>query len=165
MRDSAEFVTFYQATGPRIVGQVYLMVGDRAEAEDAVAEAYARAWQRWGAVSGYADPAAWVRTVAYRIAVSSWRRAIRRRRAHDQARHPLTVPAPGPDNAALLDALRQLPATQRQAIVLHHLAGLTVAEIASETGSSDSAVKARLVRGRAALAALLGDDKENTHAR
>lgn len=164
MRDCTEFADFYAATGPRIMGQVYLMVGDRGEAEDAVAEAYARAWQRWDVVSGYADPAAWVRTVAYRTAVSSWRRAMRRRRAHDQARGVLTVPGPGPDNAALLDALGQLPAAQRQAIVLHHLAGLSVAEIASETGSSDSAVKARLARGRAVLAALLDDTKENTRA-
>jgi RNA polymerase sigma-70 factor (ECF subfamily) len=166
MRDSTEFDAFYAATGARIVGQVYVMVGDRGEAEDAVAEAYARAWQRWGTVCGYADPAAWVRTVAYRIAVSSWRRALRRRRAHDQARPTVTVSTPGPDTVALLEALRQLPASQRQAIVLHHLVGLTVAEIAAETASSESAVKARLARGRAALAARLDDnDKENTHAR
>jgi len=116
-------------------------------------------------VSGYVDPAAWVRTVAYRIAVSSWRRAMRRRRAHDRVRPTLTLPAPEPDKVALLDALRQLPATQRRAIVLHYLAGLTVAEIAAETASSESAVKARLARGRASLANLLDDGKENTHAR
>jgi RNA polymerase sigma-70 factor (ECF subfamily) len=165
MRDSTEFDAFYLATGAHIMRQVYVMIGDRSETEDAVAEAYARAWQRWGTVSQYADPAAWVRTVAYRIAVSSWRRATRRRRAHDQARPTLTVPVPGPDTVALLDALRQLPATQRRAIVLHYLADLTVADIAAETGSSESAVKARLARGRAALAELLDDDKENTHAR
>jgi RNA polymerase sigma-70 factor (ECF subfamily) len=165
MRDGTEFDAFYTATGAHIMGQVYVMVGDRSEAEDAVAEAYARAWQRWGTVSGYVDPAAWVRTVAYRIAVSSWRRAMRRRRAHDRARPTQTVPAPGPDTVALLDALRQLSTTQRRAIVLHYLVGLSVAEIATETASSESAVKARLARGRAALADLLDDGKENTHAR
>ncbi len=165
MRDSTEFDAFYAATGARIMGQVYLMIGERCETEDAVAEAYARAWQRWNIISEYDDPAAWVRVVAYRIAVSSWRRAVRRRRAHDQARPALTVPAPEPDNLALLDALRKLPAPQRRAIVLHHLAGLTVAEIAAETDSTLSAVKARLARGRAALAALLDDDKENARAR
>ena len=46
MRDSSEFDAFYAATGRRLVAQVYAMTGDRAEAEDAVAEAYARAWQR-----------------------------------------------------------------------------------------------------------------------
>ncbi|HZM84453.1 MAG TPA: sigma factor-like helix-turn-helix DNA-binding protein [Candidatus Limnocylindrales bacterium] len=164
MRDSAEFDAFYTSTGARILGQVYLMVGDRGRAEDAVAEAYARAWQRWSTVSEHADPAAWVRTVAYRIAVSSWRRVLRRR-AGDWAR---PVPALGAGSAALLDALRRLPATQRRAIVLHHLAGLTVAQIAAETAFSESAVRAHLTRGQAALADQLDDrddDKENYRAR
>jgi RNA polymerase sigma-70 factor (ECF subfamily) len=55
------------------------MIGDFAEAEDAVQEAYARAWQRWGRVSGYADPTAWVRTVAHRVAVSRYPARLRTR--------------------------------------------------------------------------------------
>jgi RNA polymerase sigma-70 factor (ECF subfamily) len=56
---------------------------------------------------------------------------------------------------ALVEALRQIPAAQRRAIVLHHLVGLPVKEIAEETGDSVSAVKVRLSRGRQALASLL----------
>ena len=73
-RSEADFEAFYSASSRRLLGHVYAMVGDVAEAEDALQEAYARAWQRWGRVAGYEDPEAWVRTVAYRIAVSSWRR-------------------------------------------------------------------------------------------
>ena len=40
---------------------------------------------------------------------------------------------------------------------LHHLGGLSVAEVASETGSPEGTVKARLARGRTALAELLKD--------
>ena len=43
-------------------------------------------------------------------------------------------------------------------IVLHHLADLSVAQVAEETGASVSAVKQQLVRGRAALAGLLEED-------
>jgi len=160
MRDSTEFDAFYASTGARIMGQIYLMVGDRGRTEDAVAEAYARAWQRWATVCEHADPAAWVRTVAYRIAVSGWRRVVRRR-----ARAELTMPALSAGNAALLEALRRLPATQRRAIVLHHLAGLTGAQIAAEIASSESAVSAHLARGRAALAEQLDENKENNRAR
>src|SRR5262245_54531724 len=78
MRDSDGFDEFYAATSRTVVAQVYAMTGDLTEAEDAVAEAYARAWQRWSRLHAYADPTAWVRTVAYRIAVSSWRRARNR---------------------------------------------------------------------------------------
>lgn len=63
---------------------------------------------------------------------------------------------PSDDHLALVAALRQLPERQRVAIVLHHLADLTVEQVAAETGASSSAVKAQLVRGRTALAELLG---------
>ena len=160
MRDSQDFDAFYAATARRLVGQVYAMTGDRAEAEDAVAEAYARAWQRWGAVSGCDSPIAWVRTVAFRIAVSSWRRALNRRWAHTRSGGPRSAPPPCADTVDLVRALHQLPVAQRRAIVLHHMADLSIQEIAQETNASPSAVKARLSRGRQALAAILAIDQE-----
>jgi RNA polymerase sigma-70 factor (ECF subfamily) len=61
---------------------------------------------------------------------------------------------------ALVAALRRLPEEQRRAIVLHHLADLPVAEVAAETGAPIGTVKARLSRGRAALALLLEEHDE-----
>ena len=58
----------------------------------------------------------------------------------------------------LVEALRQLTPDPRRAIVLHHLVGLSVAEISAETGGSVSAVKQWLSRGRRSLANALGDD-------
>jgi RNA polymerase sigma-70 factor (ECF subfamily) len=155
MRDNSGFDVFYSATVRRVVIEVYAMVGDLAEAEDAVQEAYVRAWQRWRRISGYADPAGWVRTVAYRIAVSSWRRARNRRKAHASVALSELSAEVSTDTIALAAALRELPVAQRRAIVLHHLVGLPVVEVAAETGASISAVKARLSRGRQALAGLL----------
>jgi RNA polymerase sigma-70 factor (ECF subfamily) len=63
-----------------------------------------------------------------------------------------------PDHVALIAALATLPRAQRVSIVLHHLADLSVAQVAEETGASVSAVKQQLVRGRAALAGMLADD-------
>jgi RNA polymerase sigma-70 factor (ECF subfamily) len=74
---------------------------------------------------------------------------------HGPAGH---APEPSVDNVALVAALRQIPEAQRRAIVLHHLAGLSVAEVAHEVGAPEGTVKAWLSRGRAALAALLADD-------
>jgi len=66
---------------------------------------------------------------------------------------------------ALVAALRQLPEPQRQAIVLHHLLDLPIAQIAAETGVAVGTLKARLARGRAALAAILGTElRETEHA-
>ena len=59
---------------------------------------------------------------------------------------------------ALVAALRQLPEAQRRALVLHHVCDLPVHAVAAEIGVPEGTVKARLSRGRAALAALLSDD-------
>lgn len=157
MRDPRSFDAFYSGSVRRLVGQLHAMTGSRSEAEDCVQEAYARAWQRWDKVSGYGDPEAWVRTVAYRVSVSAWRKAANMRAAHHRHGAPDDNRGLSPDYVAIVAALRKVSAAQRQAIVLHHLVGLSVEEIARETGAAAGTVKARLSRGRQALAPLLDE--------
>jgi RNA polymerase sigma-70 factor, ECF subfamily len=63
----------------------------------------------------------------------------------------------------LIRALRALPLGQRQAIVLHHLVGRSVEEISRQLGVPSGTVKARLARGRTALARRLGTDFYPVH--
>lgn len=157
--DEAEFDEFYTASFRRLTAQVYAMVGDLEEATDCVQEAFVRAWQHRRKLARSGHPEAWVRTTAYRLAVTRWRRTTRGRRDPDRALVvPTQAPAPDESHVALVDALRQLPEAQRQAIVLHHIADLPVQAVAAETGVPEGTVKARLSRGRAALAALLTDE-------
>jgi RNA polymerase sigma-70 factor, ECF subfamily len=149
-----EFTDFYAASFRRLVGQLYAMTGDHAEAQDAVQEAFVRAWARRGKLDSRGSPEAWVRATAWNIAVSRWHRARAGRRLLAAQPSP-AASEPGPDRVALIDALRRLPAEQRRAVVLYHLCDLTVAEIAAETGAPAGTVKARLARGRAALAPYL----------
>ncbi|MEV1009964.1 SigE family RNA polymerase sigma factor [Streptomyces sp. NPDC049881] len=153
-----DFASFYHASATRLVAAVYAATGDLGDAEDAVQEAYARAWQRWAALTADGDPTPWVRTVALRLAVSTWRKARNRLRAHDRHGPPPDVSALAPDHVALVAALRALPADQRTAVVLHHLLDLPVAQIARETGASEAAVRTRLSRARKALRPRLADD-------
>ena len=149
-----DFDAFYAASAPSIVRQVHAFTGDLAEAQDCVQEAYARAWQRWAKVREYDVPAAWVRQVACRLAVSRFRRVQVGRGLLPRTQ---VVPELDPSRVALVAALRQLPEAQRLAIVLHHVADLSVEDVARETGVPVGTVKARLSRGRAALALLLSD--------
>lgn len=162
MREPSDFDAFYTASARRVVAQLYAMIGDLSEAEDAVQEAFARAWQRWAQVSECDDPVAWVRKVAFRLSVSSWRKA--KNRVHAQRRHgpPSAVPPLSTDTVALVTALRKIPVEQRRAIVLHHLVGLSVEEVAHETGAPVGTVKARLSRGRKALEPHVDDSRDNT---
>jgi RNA polymerase sigma-70 factor (sigma-E family) len=155
MSGAESFDAFYRASRQRLYDCLYALTGNAAEAQDAVHEAYARAWQRWATIENYADPEAWVRTVARRVAVSRWRRARSALHAYRRAGPPPDLPGPNPDALVLVDALGRLPVAQRTAVVLHHLVGLPVADVARETGVPVGTVKARLSRGRRALAALL----------
>jgi RNA polymerase sigma-70 factor (ECF subfamily) len=154
----------YDASYRRLVGQLTAVTGSREEAEDVVQEAFARALLHSRAVLAADNPEAWVRTVAVNQARSRWRRL----RRFAGLLPDLVTDAPnGPDTAAELDllaALRTLPVGQREAIALHHLADLPVHEVAATLDVPTGTVKARLARGRAALAARLGTDETATEA-
>ena len=156
-----DFTAFYDATWRRTVACTYAMTGDLSVAEDLAQEAYSRAWPRWTTLQAYDDPGAWVRQVASRLAVSRWRRT--RTAMSFLARSRTPEPTAGPDETSvvLVQALRQLPEAQRRALVLFHLGELPVAEVARIEGCPEGTVKARLSRGRAALAALLADPTDS----
>jgi RNA polymerase sigma-70 factor (ECF subfamily) len=156
--DEQEFDDFYQTSFRRLTAQLYAMIGSRDEAEECVQEAFVRAWAHRRSLSRAGAPEAWVRTTAYRLAVSRWRRTRLGRRSPDRAHAaPITAPPLSETHVALVAALRELPEAQRRAIVLHHLADLPVEAVARELGAPVGTIKARLSRGRTALAALLGD--------
>jgi RNA polymerase sigma factor (sigma-70 family) len=98
--------------------------------------------------------AAWLLTVADFVIRNAQRDRQRRRRAE----HALPPPPPATDSHAMddiqeslkehLDAsLAELPAAERDAVTLHHLAGHSLAEVAQATGAGLSTVKDRLKRG------------------
>ena len=153
-----DFHAFYEASYGPLVAHLYALTGDLGEAQDAAQEAFIRAWDRWHQVSTHDNPVAWVRLTGQRVAISRWRRA--RTAVRSWIRHGPADPVagPGPDTVALVEALRRLPEAQRSALVLHHMGGRSVAEIAAEGGVAVGTVKARLHRGRQALAVLLDEE-------
>ncbi len=159
----------YAVAYPRLVVQLVGVTGDPAEAEDVVMEAFARAAPRRSSFHEAENPEAWLRTVAVNVARSRWRRMMRWVHLLPALVTPSSYDDLPEDRLDLLAALRQLPSAQREAIALHHLADLPVAEVALTLGVPEGTVKARLARGRAALALLLGrasdEPKENEHVR
>ena len=148
----------YRADADRLWRALVAYAGDPDLASEAVAEAYAQALRRGGAIL---DPSAWTWRAAFRIAAG----ALKARRDH-QVR---SLPEAGgagreparPDRYADPDlhaALRQLPDAQRAAVILFYYADLPVREIAARLGSNQLAVRANLSRGRRRLQQLLGDD-------
>jgi RNA polymerase sigma factor (sigma-70 family) len=166
--DALHIRLVFDASYRRLTAQLYGICGDLPEAEDAVQEAFVRALARPGHFRRLDNPEAWLRTVAVNQLRSGWRRLKR----HGLLWHKLAEPeiAPfelQPDHVDLVEALRRLPAAQREVIALYHLGDLPVAEVARTLGIPLGTAKTRLARGRAALAELLGDptiDGDTTHA-
>jgi RNA polymerase sigma-70 factor (ECF subfamily) len=133
------------------------VTGDLHEAEDVVQEAMARAASRWARLRAYEAPEAWVRRVAFNLAVSGHRRARRRLTALLRLGPPAPVPPVSVDALALADALQGLTLAHRQVVVLYYLADLPIEQVAAELRVPVGTVKARLARARGALAARLAD--------
>ncbi|MGH2723894.1 MAG: RNA polymerase sigma factor [Actinomycetota bacterium] len=141
---------------PAIVRTAYLMLGDRAAAEDVAQEAFIRLYARWRRISRYERPGAWVRRVAIRLASRSLRagrRTVLQAEVEDPGR---TEPVSDPD---LRRALLGLPSSQRAAVVLHYFEDRPVAEVAEIMGCATSTAKVHLHRARKRLAEVLGEEE------
>jgi RNA polymerase sigma-70 factor (ECF subfamily) len=155
------FDEFYQATYSRLVGQLYPVIGSLSEAEQIVQEAFVRALARWSRVRQYDLPEAWVRRVALNLASNELRRARSRLAALARLGPKLEDPPPMPEEAAILmDALRRLPVTHRQALLLHYALDLPVDEVAVQLRLPPGTVRGRLFRARARLRKLLSTKAE-----
>jgi RNA polymerase sigma-70 factor (ECF subfamily) len=154
----------YATSYRRLVGQLTGVTGDPVEAEDAVMEAFARAVNSSRSFLAADNPEAWLRTVAVNVTRTRWRRSRFFRDVSHQLAGAESYDDLPEDRLALLAALRQLPAAQREAIALHHLADLPVHEVAEAVGAPVGTVKARLSRGRASLAVLLADSRPQPDA-
>jgi RNA polymerase sigma-70 factor (ECF subfamily) len=160
MTGGGGFEEFYAGAVSRLMGQLFLVTGDLYEAEEVVQEAFARASVRWSWLRDYNAPEAWVRRVAMNLAADRARKLRRHARAILRLGPPPEAPEVSVESLVLVEALGSLPVRQRQAIVLHHLVGLPVQEVAETLRIPDGTVKSLLSRGRRALAAKLGEAEE-----
>jgi RNA polymerase sigma-70 factor, ECF subfamily len=163
------FEEFFAATYGRLVGLLFAFLHDRAQAEDVVQDAFATALLRWRVLRRYHDPEAWVRRVAFRRAIDHHRRTARQLRALRRLGPPSSLPPVGAEHVDLVRALRKLPLTQREVLVLHYVVELAVEQVAAELRLPVGTVKSRLARARAALAQQLQPgvgtpDEESTNA-
>ena len=147
----ADFSAWYVATYPRVRRTLTLAVGDAELADEATAEAFARALERWAQVRRADAPHAWVHTVGLNLVRSTLRRRGLERRwlARQRVEH---FPAPPEPDGPLWQAVAALPDRQRTAVALRYVADLTEQQVGDVMGISRGAVASTLSAARASLA-------------
>jgi RNA polymerase sigma-70 factor, ECF subfamily len=157
---ASSFEEFFLAEHERLFQALYLLTGDRDEADDLAQEALMRAYERWDRISGMESPAGYV----YRTALNLHRSRLRKFLIH--ARRAFSaVPADDLSGAVaesydVRRALAQLPRGQLEALILVEWFGLGSEEAGRVLGIDGSSVRGRLHRGRTSLRELLGDADE-----
>lgn len=146
MQQRIDFGAHLEANYQRLVAQMYAITLDPAEAHDVVQDAYSRVWRNWTEIGRSPDATAWVRRIAVRTTIRSWRRTL----ARIGVGRPTPALAQGldPRTTALLTALHRLPVAERRSVVLFHMAGLSQGEIAALERVSPSTIHTRLSRAR-----------------
>lgn len=141
-------------------------LGDREEAADAVQDALISAYRAAHTFRGQSAVTTWLHRITVNACLDRARKAASRRTqlTDDTERLDLllephesaALPAERQDlNRQLVEALSQLPAEQRAALVLVDMQGYPVAEAAEVLGIAVGTVKSRCARGRARLLPLL----------
>jgi RNA polymerase sigma-70 factor (ECF subfamily) len=126
---------------------VFAFAGDPDVASDAVAEAFAQAWNRGEAIH---SPERWLWRTIFRIAAGELKRRGRHVAERTEGSYEMDELA-----GDLVIALGKLPQKQRAAVVLHHAFGYPASEIADIIGSTTPAVYVHLNRARKRLRELL----------
>ncbi len=142
----------YRDLSPRLWRSVLAFSADPEIASDAVAEAFAQALARDGAIH---DPAPWLWRATFKIASGELARRGRSLPGRVEGTYELPPPA---DH--LVAALQLLPENQRVAIVLHDYADRPVAEVANVLGIGQGTVYVHLSRGRRRLRMILEEDHD-----
>lgn len=145
----------YRESGPQLWRAIYAFAGGRRDiADDAVAEAFARAIER---VTTIREPLPWIYRTAFRIASHELER---------ERRQPLPppLPVPGMDSGEILDVLRALGSltiNQRASVLLHDVEGFTSIEIGRMLGIAAATARVHVFNGRRRLRELLRTEDDH----
>jgi RNA polymerase sigma-70 factor, ECF subfamily len=155
-------VSQYAATLYRVA---YSVLRNQADAEDAVQEAFLRVLRHRDTLSEVRDQRVWLIRIVWNIVLDRKRRSKTRPETDDVSELARVLPAGGLNaeqraaaaehHAHVLACVEQLPAKERQVLMLSAFEELTSVEIASVMDITESSVRSRLFRARNLMAGLL----------
>jgi RNA polymerase sigma-70 factor (ECF subfamily) len=160
----AALVSQYGATLYRVA---FSVLRNAAEAEDAVQEAFLRVLRHRAKLGEIRDHRVWLIRIVWNVVLDRKRRAKTRPETDDVADMARILPAEGlsaeeraaaaQHRAHVLGCVEQLPAKEREVLLLSAFDELSSVEIAAVLKITESSVRSRLFRARNLMAGLLED--------
>jgi RNA polymerase sigma-70 factor (ECF subfamily) len=143
----------------------FSVLRNQADAEDAVQETFVRVLRHRDSLGEVRDHRVWLIRIVWNIVLDRKRRAKTRPETDDVSELARVLPSTGlsaeelaaaaQHHAHVLAFVDQLPAKERQVLMLSAFEELTSVEIAAVLGISESSVRSRLFRARNLMAGLL----------
>jgi RNA polymerase sigma-70 factor (ECF subfamily) len=161
--DRRAFEGLFRDHHVRVYNLVTYLVGDRTQAEDVTQQAFVRAWEELPRLREPEAFAGWLNRIARNLAWDYVRSPASREQAEglggDEREPELDGAEPGADeplvekerDERVHSAIASLPEHQREVVVMHHLEGTPVQDVAARLGVPQGTVLSRLARARDAL--------------
>jgi RNA polymerase sigma-70 factor, ECF subfamily len=160
--DHRAFAELLRRHDPRMRALAYKLLADRGRMDDALQEAYLKAFRALHRFKPGKDFGIWLYRITYNSCIDEIRRS---RRAPVSTEDPVDPDATGPGPERIVTtsesvraALADLPDDQRVTVVLVDGEGYDHREVATILGVAPGTVASRLHRARAALRRVLGED-------
>jgi RNA polymerase sigma-70 factor (ECF subfamily) len=174
LHSASAFARVYDDHHRGVFAAAHRILGNAAQAEDVTQDVFLRLWRRPGRFDARrGELGSYLRLMARSRAIDLYREGQALGRAGDRLKLALErdegrvedSPAPAAqrreDRGAVRDALRQLPGSQREALVLAYWGGLTAEEIARRThvplGTAKSRIRLGLVKLRSECGSALDE--------
>lgn len=163
----AALVSQYAGTLYRVA---FSVLRNTSDAEDAVQEAFLRVLRHRDTLADIRDQRVWLIRIVWNIVLDRKRRAKTRPETDDVAELARVLPSGGlsaeeraaaaQHHAHVLGCVEQLPAKERQVLMLSAFEELNSVEIATVLGITESSVRSRLFRARNLMAGLLHHERQ-----
>jgi RNA polymerase sigma-70 factor, ECF subfamily len=163
----AALVSQYASTLYRVA---FSVLRNTSDAEDAVQETFLRVLRRRDMLHEVRDQRVWLIRIVWNIVLDRKRRAKTRPETDDVAELARVLPSDGlsaearavaaQHHSRVLACVEQLPAKEREVLMLSAFEELSGVEIASVLGITESSVRSRLFRARNLMAGLLDHERQ-----
>ncbi len=170
--DVSEIITALVAEYSTTLYRVaYSVTRNAAEAEDIVQETFLRVLKHQGKLDEIRDARVWLVRIAWNLSLDRKRRSKARPETEDIADLVRTLPSAerraddevisSQEHARVLALIDQLPAKEREALLLSALEELSTTEIAGICSTTESSIRSRIFRARRELAELLNKQRSS----